>query len=128
MAVQQLAFGGEDHIPKGYKLLYEQTFESPESMNDFVMTDPKAWKYAKEEKGGALELAAQSQYKPEVRSPVNIALIKDKVFGDFILEADLVESVHLRHCGVRRVLRERRDEVAELLWPVGVDHEPDDRA
>jgi hypothetical protein len=92
VAVQPFAFGGEDHIPKGYKLLYEQTFESPESMKDFVMTDAKAWKYAKEEKGGALELAAQSDYKPEVRSPVNIALIKDKVFGDFILEADLVQT------------------------------------
>jgi hypothetical protein len=92
VAVQQLAMGGEDHIPKGYKLLYEQTFESPESLKDFVMTDAKAWKYSKEEKGGALELAAQSDYKPEVRSPVNIALIKDKVFGDFILEADLIQT------------------------------------
>ena len=56
------------------------------------MTDPAAWKYSKEEKGGALELAAQSKYKPEVRSPVNISLIKDKVFGDFILEVDLIQT------------------------------------
>ena len=56
------------------------------------MTDSAAWKYSKEEKGGALELAAQSNYKPEVRSPVNISLIKDKVFGDFIMEADLIQT------------------------------------
>jgi hypothetical protein len=92
LAVQQFAAAADDHLPKGYKLLYEQTFESPESLKEFVMTDPKAWKYSKEENGGALELAAQSQYKPEVRSPVNIALIKDKVFGDFVLEAELIQT------------------------------------
>jgi hypothetical protein len=91
-AFQPLTLGADDHIPNGYKLLYEQTFESPESIREFQMSDAKAWKYSKEEKGGALELAAQSEYKPEVRSPVNIALIKDKVFGDFILEADLVQT------------------------------------
>ena len=92
VAVQQFALAAEDHIPKGYKLLYEQTFENPDSVQQFQMTDANAWKFAKEEKGGALELAAQSKYKPEVRSPVNIALIKEKVFGDFILEADLIQT------------------------------------
>ena len=82
----------EDHIPSGYKLLYEQKFEQPDTLKEFQPTDPSAWKYSKEEKDGALELAAQSKYKPEVRSPVNIALIKDKAFGDFILEADLIQT------------------------------------
>jgi hypothetical protein len=92
LAFQPFALAAEDHIPKGYKLLYEQTFENPDSIQQFQMTDTNAWKYSKEEKGGALELAAQSKYKPEVRSPVNIALIKEKVFGDFILEADLIQT------------------------------------
>ena len=92
IAVQQRALAAEDYIPKGYKLLYEQSFEKPASMRDFQMTDAAAWKHSREEKGGALELAAQSEYKPEVRSPVNIALIKNKVFGDFILEADLIQT------------------------------------
>jgi hypothetical protein len=82
----------EDHIPSGYKLLYEQKFEEPDSLKGFQMTDSAAWKYSKEEKGGALELVAQSKYKPEVRSPVNISLIKDKVFGDFIMEVDLIQT------------------------------------
>jgi hypothetical protein len=85
-------FATEDHIPKGYKLLYEQKFEQPDVLKTFQMTDANAWKYSREEKDGALELASQSKYKPEVRSPVNIALIKDKVFGDFILEADLIQT------------------------------------
>ena len=92
IALPQGLRAAEDHIPNGYKLLYEQSFDAPDALRGFQMTDSAAWKYSKEEKGGALELAAQSKYKPEVRSPVNIALIKDKVFGDFILEADLVQT------------------------------------
>ena len=92
LAAQLASLAAEDHIPSGYKLLYEQKFEEPDALRQFQMTDAKAWKYSKEEKGGALELVAQSKYKPEVRSPVNIALIKDKVFGDFILEADLIQT------------------------------------
>lgn len=81
-----------DNVPKGYKVLYEQAFEKAESLSDFVMSDPKAWKFAKEEQGGALELAQQSKYEPVHRSPFNIALIKEKTFGDFILEADLKQT------------------------------------
>ena len=92
IAFQQFALAAEDHIPNGYKLLYEQTFENPDAIRQFQMTDANAWKFSNEEKGGALELAAQSKYKPEVRSPVNIALIKEKVFGDFVLEADLIQT------------------------------------
>jgi hypothetical protein len=33
----------------------------------------------------ALELAAEKKYQPAVRSPLNIALIADKAFGDFVL-------------------------------------------
>ena len=79
-------------LPSGYKLLYEQTFDRADALQDFAMTDPMAWKFAAEKKGGALELVTQSQYQPVVRSPVNIALIADRIFGDFILEADLLST------------------------------------
>ena len=79
-------------LPDGYKLLYEQTFEAATALQDFVMTDPKAWKWSKDEQSSALELVSQSDYKPAVRSPVNIALIANKVFGDFVLEADLIQT------------------------------------
>jgi hypothetical protein len=79
-------------LPAGYKLLYEQTFEKEPTLKEFVLTDANAWKISKDEKGAALELVAQSNYKPTVRSPVNIALIADKVFGDFVLEADLIQT------------------------------------
>src|SRR5689334_18272761 len=87
-----MALHAADDLPKGYKLLYEQNFQRAEATNDFVMTDPQAWKIAKDDKGNALELATQSKYKPAYRSPFNIALIKDKTFGDFVLEADVIQT------------------------------------
>ena len=84
--------GAPVDLPRGYKLLYEQNFEDSAALLDFALTDPKAWKISKEGGHSALELAAQSNYKPVVRSPVNIALLSNKLFGDFILEADLVQS------------------------------------
>lgn len=86
------AAGPPARLPSGYKLLYEQTFEKDTAIKDFVFTDPKAWKVSRDEKGAALELVTQSKYQPSVRSPVNIALIADKVFGDFILEVDLIQT------------------------------------
>lgn len=79
-------------IPSGYKLLYEQNFDSLKDLRGLTMTDSNAWKLSAGKSGQALELAQQSKYKPAHRSPVNIALISDKVFGDFILEADMVQT------------------------------------
>jgi hypothetical protein len=79
-------------LPAGAKVLYEQDFQKPDALKDFVMTDPKAWKIAATNDQRALELTKQSQYKPLVRSPVNIALIADKVFGDFVIEVDLIQT------------------------------------
>jgi hypothetical protein len=81
-----------ENIPSGYKLLYQQDFEKPGAIEDFVMTDPSAWKVTKDEKGGALELVSQSHYTPAFRSPFNIALIKGKEFGDFVMEADVIQT------------------------------------
>jgi len=71
------------------KLLYEQKFENPAALKDFIMTDAKAWSFSP---SNALELVKQSDYKPIVRSPVNIALIADKMFEDFVLEVDLMQT------------------------------------
>ncbi len=79
-------------LPAGYKLLYEQDFSKSDALKDFVFTDPAAWKLTKEKDRPALELHKQSAYKPEHRSPLNIALIADKVFGDFVLEVELLST------------------------------------
>ena len=80
-------------LPAGYKLLYEQNFSTPAALQDFVFTDPKGWRHSTTNGQGALELFAQNNYKPKHRSPVNIALLADQVFGDFILEVELLSTV-----------------------------------
>lgn len=79
-------------IPEDYQLIYAQDFESPQAINGFEMTDSEAWKISKEETGNSLELFGKSNYKPPVRSPFNIALIKDVLVGDFTFEVDLNQT------------------------------------
>ena len=81
-------------LPVGYKVLYEQKFDDETSLRQFQMTDANAWKFVKTDDGhgGSMELVEQSKYKPIVRSPVNIALIANKVFTDFVLEADMIQT------------------------------------
>jgi hypothetical protein len=81
-------------LPAGYTLLYEQDFASEAALKDFTFSDPAAWRWSGEAggRGGALELHQQSRYTPRVRSPVNLALLTGKQFGDFVLEVDLVQT------------------------------------
>lgn len=80
------------NVPAGYQLLYEQDFETQAKLKDFEMTDASAWRLGAGKEGKALELYGKSDYTPFVRSPHNIAIIKDKQFGSFILEADLQQT------------------------------------
>lgn len=83
----------ESMIPEGYDLVYSQDFESPQAIRDFEFSDPRAWKISTNEEGSQnLELFGESEYRARVRSPFNIALIKDLFLGDFILEANLSQS------------------------------------
>lgn len=79
-------------IPDNYQLLYEQDFEGNVDLSVFEITDVKAWKIGKGKDGKALELYGKSQYEPPFRSPLNIAIIKDKKFGSFIMEAELQQT------------------------------------
>jgi hypothetical protein len=79
-------------IPPGYKLAYEEKFDTAAALQDFRFTDPAAWRFTKTNGAAALDLVQQSKHAPIVRSPVNIALIADKVFGDFVLEVDLLQT------------------------------------
>ena len=84
LAVGSPAIGEPANLPTGYKLLYDQKCNQAAALKDFVLTDPGAWRFSKDDSGPALELFQQSDYSPAVRSPLNIALIADKIFGDFI--------------------------------------------
>ncbi len=62
------------------------------AMRRFAFTDPAAWRFCSED-GGCLELHRQSDYRPPHRSPLNLALLMDRDFGDFDL------SVQARQTG-----------------------------
>jgi hypothetical protein len=68
-------------------LLYQNTFEDND-LSDFHLTDSEAWEYV----DGSMALVKQSNYVPPFRSPVNIAILKTPVVGDFTLEVDLKQT------------------------------------
>ncbi len=82
----------ESEIPDSFSLVYVQNFDHPQDIFDFEMTDPTAWRIDKQNENNALELFGASEYRSRVRSPFNIALLKDIMLGDFILEASLAQS------------------------------------
>ena len=78
--------------PEVINLIYTQDFEAPQAIKDFEMTDTKAWKIAEGKTGRSLELFGASDYKATVRSPFNIALIKDVAVGDLVFETELSQT------------------------------------
>ncbi|TVZ55991.1 hypothetical protein OD91_1268 [Lutibacter sp. Hel_I_33_5] len=79
-------------IPENYTLIYSQDFESEKAIGDFKFTDDNAWKIDDSNSGKSLHLHKQSNYKPKVRSPFNIAILQKVTVGDFILEITLNQT------------------------------------
>ncbi len=51
--------------------------------------DPSAWKVVKQGDSSFYSMFKDSSYKPEVRSPVNFALLKEVTVSDFVLDVDM---------------------------------------
>lgn len=82
-----------DRTPPGYKLLYQQSFDDAAALKQFQFSDANAYRFTEKGKqGGGLELFQQAKYKTKVRSPFNLAMIAQKQFGSFILQADLAQT------------------------------------
>lgn len=75
----------DETAPKGYTLLFEDSF-SEDSLAKFDFTDPKAWGLVEDEGNTVLALQRASKYTPPVRSPANIAWVKDLEVDDFVLD------------------------------------------
>jgi hypothetical protein len=71
-------------------LLFSDDFE--QGAGHWAPTDPEAWKIVESRQGNAYSLVRQSKYKPPHRSPFNLALVKNVIVGDFILEADVLST------------------------------------
>ncbi|GAB4254228.1 MAG: hypothetical protein Kow00109_29700 [Acidobacteriota bacterium] len=80
-ALPLLAQGSLGALP----LVYETNFDEGD-LDDWYFTDPQAWEIVAEGAGKAFALTGASQYEPPVRSPANLALLRDLWVTDFVLE------------------------------------------
>jgi len=74
----------------GLPLVFHESFaDGPKGLARFEFTDPAAWKIDTDAGKNVLSQFQQSKYKPTVRSPINIAWVKDLQVGEFVLEVKL---------------------------------------
>lgn len=71
-------------------LLFETDFSG--DLSAWTMTDASAWKLVEEDGDGKLSLHGKSDYEPPVRSPHNIARVKDVNVSDFVLDVDAKQT------------------------------------
>ncbi len=74
----------------GLPLAFFDDFES--GAGRWVQTDPNAWKVASTDGGHVYSLHQQSRYEPPVRSPFNIARIKESNVSDFVVQARMEQT------------------------------------
>jgi len=75
---------------QGLPLLFHEDLNSDDALTKFSFTDKDAWKIIEDDVDGTkrpvLALVQQSNYKPPVRSPVNLAWINGLKVSHFVLE------------------------------------------
>lgn len=86
------ASSGEPEGPPPYELVYSQDFTAESALDDFVFSDADAWRWWRADGPGALELTGSGDYSPVYRSPHSIALVRDLLVGDFVLEVELQQT------------------------------------
>ncbi len=77
----------QDTGPGGLPLVFAEDFSA--GLGGWFFTDPDAWRVQEEEGMPVLELYQASRYEPPVRSPLNLALIRDLWLTDFVLEVEV---------------------------------------
>jgi hypothetical protein len=83
---------GAENEPPDLPLVYEEDFEN--GADRWEPTDRNAWTVKKAADGAVYsQHEKRSKYEPPFRSPFNIALLKDVVVSDLVLEAR-VRSTH----------------------------------
>lgn len=74
------------------KPAYKQDFDKNGVLKGFRFTQPGKWLISAGKEGNGLEFTGISDYQPPFRSPHTIGLISDVKFGNFVLEADLLQT------------------------------------
>ena len=71
-------------------LAFFEDFES--GTGRWTQTDPNAWKIVAEDDNHVYSQYRRSQYEPPVRSPYNMARVKDLKVSDFVLQARMKQT------------------------------------
>jgi len=79
-------------LPDGYILLYQQNFSTDTAIQDFRFSNPDSWELKKIKENSFLAFSGQTPYVPEFHSPAILGIIKNHIFGDFILEVNLMQT------------------------------------
>lgn len=74
----------------GLPLVFFDDFES--GAGRWAQTDPNAWKVVATDNGHVYSLYQQSKYEPPVRSPFNIARVKDLSVADVVIQARMEQT------------------------------------
>lgn len=71
--------------------LFQANFEDGK-LDAWQPTDSNAWRIEDDRGGKVLALFGKSNYKPKVRSPRSINLVRDVVVGSFVLEVKMLST------------------------------------
>lgn len=80
------------YIPKGFTLQWQPDFSDKKVFAQLEFTDARAWRLSEAKGKPALELTGGSRYRYKVESPQSIALLPTQKFGDFVMEAELIQT------------------------------------
>jgi len=77
-------------LPEGHILQYQQSFNHGNSLSDFMFDIPASWGIFSASGNYYLQCTGANNSVYATSLPANIAVISDKIFGDFVLEANVM--------------------------------------
>jgi hypothetical protein len=89
------------NLPEGYILQYEQNFSNSKSLADFKFNLPESWGVFKSGGNFYLQFTGCNTRSSLTSLPANIALLNNRIFGDFVLEANVMPDADTS--GIREI-------------------------
>src|SRR5512139_2904252 len=80
-------------LPEGYILQYQQNFNDARSLSDFSVVNPELWGIYKAGTNYYLQFTGSAIHGTRPVLPQNIAILKNHIYGEFILEADVMPQI-----------------------------------
>ncbi len=80
-------------LPEGYILQYKQDFNNGKSLSDFAFNPPGHWSIFSVKGNYFLQCTGSGDSLVNSMLPANTAFLSNKIFGDFILEADVMPVI-----------------------------------